>query len=160
MDQFRTPGSPKSPGRSLYPTKSFDHLSGTHQAEIKQWKNEFSDYSQILRMHLSVLGVPQLEPYLAWIPPNKFYGFVQLAEGGFAKVYKAEVVLSGRFFRVAAKQLRPSMVPEVSSILVICSFSLSLFFFSFLSFLFFASKTHQSLRYVLIPEFSWHLMLT
>src|SRR4051812_38139901 len=103
-----------SPRKPLYPTKPFHELDKAHQEGILKWKNQYSD-NQTLHVHLNHLAVPQLEPYLAWIPPDKLEKFEQLAQGGFAKVYKADVGGPTQYLYVAAKELKNSMVPEVGS---------------------------------------------
>ena len=105
-----------SPRKPLYPTKPFHELSRAHQEGILQWKKRFSNYNQTLCVHLNRLAVPQLEPYLAWIPP---LGFEQLAQGGFAKVYKADVGGPFVYLWIAAKELKDTMVPEVSYLNVV-----------------------------------------
>ena len=96
--------------------KPFNELHRSHQTDINHWKNEFhnpyfTNYDRELVSCLVTLGVPQLEPYLAWIPFHQFKSFDQLAEGGFAKVYKASIYMVGT--SVAAKELKISMVAEV-----------------------------------------------
>ena len=103
--------------------KPFNELHRSHQSDINIWKNQHKYYreeleidcDQILRDCLVTLGVPQLEPYLAWIPFNKLTEFDQLAEGGFAKVYKARILLNDLdiYYDAAAKELKTSMVTEV-----------------------------------------------
>ena len=104
--------------------KPFNELHKSHQTDINIWKKNYQHYKlfdenidcdQILRDCLVTLGVPQLEPYLAWIPPDRLYDLDQLAEGGFAKVYKAEIYLheTGNDYHAAAKELETSMVTEV-----------------------------------------------
>ena len=69
--------------------KPFNELHRPHQTDINIWKNQHQVYKkhdnidcdQILRDCLVTLGVPQLEPYLAWIPPDKLDSLEQLAEG-------------------------------------------------------------------------------
>ena len=99
--------------KPLYPIKPFSHLDRTHQAEIRKWKDKLSYCDRDLLKCLNHLGVPQLEPYLVWLPRHRLYELVQLAEGGFAKVYKAKIYINSDVL-VAAKELKPSMVPEVS----------------------------------------------
>ena len=60
-----------SPRKPLYPIKPFHKLDRAHQEEILKWKNRFSEYNQTLCVHLDHLAVPQLEPFLSWIPPNE-----------------------------------------------------------------------------------------
>ena len=103
-----------SPRKPLYPTKPFHELSRAHQEGILKWKKRFSKYNQTLCVHLNRLAVPQLEPYLAWIPPDELENFQQLAQGGFAKVYKADAGGPSAYLWIAAKELKNTMVPEVS----------------------------------------------
>src|SRR5438270_7616551 len=103
----------------------FNELHKSHQTDILMWKMnhqiykkdypQYGDCDQILRDCLVTLGVPQLEPYLAWIPPDELRSLDQLAEGGFAKVYKARIFLckTGNYYYAAAKELKISMVTEV-----------------------------------------------
>src|SRR5437763_909406 len=103
--------------------KPFNELHRSHQSDINIWKNQHKQYKedynidcdQILRDCLVTLGVPQLEPYLAWIPPDELILLNQLAEGGFAKVYKASIWLYElkNNYDAAAKELKTSMVTEV-----------------------------------------------
>ena len=108
-----------SPRKPLYPTKPFHELSRAHQEGILQWKKQYSNYNQTLCVHLNRLAVPQLEPYLAWIPPDELKYFKQLAQGGFATVYKAYVVGPSGILWIAAKELKDTMVPEVSHLNVV-----------------------------------------
>ena len=104
--------------------KPFNELPRSHQTDIEGWKNlsdnpfeRFDDIKrycdQELVSCLVTLGVPQLEPYLAWIPFDYLESFHQLAEGGFAKVYSAQIYLASTqtYYYAAAKELKTSMVP-------------------------------------------------
>ena len=95
--------------------KPFNELHKSHQTDILGWKNQFREYDQNLRDCLVILGVQELEPYLAWIPFDKLDEFHQLAEGGFAKVYMARIYLRDRRvdYTAAAKELKTSMITEV-----------------------------------------------
>src|SRR4051812_11172863 len=93
----------------------FDQLDTIQRISISLWKDRFKEYDNDLRDCLNTLAVPQLEPYLAWVPPDDLREFKQLAEGGFAKVFSARIIASRSFHNVAAKELNDTMVSEVRS---------------------------------------------
>ena len=94
--------------------KPFYQLDIVQRASVSLWKKAFQKYDHELRDCLNVLAVPQLEPYLVWIPHKKLFNFHQLAEGGFAKVFRANIYAS-EWHDVAAKELNDTMVAEVRS---------------------------------------------
>ena len=92
----------------------FDQLDPVQKASISLWKDEFKEYDNELGTCLKALAVPQLEPYLAWIPLIRLHDFKPLAEGGFAKVFSAGVnVGENNYYSLALKELK-DMIPEVS----------------------------------------------
>ncbi|RUP49704.1 hypothetical protein BC936DRAFT_141760, partial [Jimgerdemannia flammicorona] len=54
-------------------------------------KLNFPGHDDELRKHLSALGLAELQPYLVWIPFERFVEFSVLGRGGFATVYRATV---------------------------------------------------------------------
>ena len=104
--------------------KPFNELHRSHQSDINIWKNQHKYYKralkidcdQILRDCLVTLGVPQLEPYLAWIPPlmNSIH-LSSLPKADLQKFYRASIYLyeSGSVYKAAAKEIKISMVTEV-----------------------------------------------
>src|SRR3954470_8926112 len=71
--------------------KPFNELYESVQESINDNKLEFPDPSNELLRHLTVLGVPQLCDYLAWMPFERFTGVEILGRGGFATVWKGAV---------------------------------------------------------------------
>ena len=94
--------------------KPFSDLDATQKASILALKKEWSEYAgsenaDELHAALNDLSVPQLEPYLVWIPSDYFEDSILLGQGGFAKVFKA---IYGSF---AAKEMSETMIFEVRS---------------------------------------------
>ena len=105
--------------------KPFNELFDIDQNTIKNTKRNFPDPSNELLRHLTVLGVPQLCDYLAWIPFERFTGVEILGRGGFATVWKGAV----DDWWYALKTVSQGQMAEVSSFLVsvFLLFSFSLF---------------------------------
>lgn len=101
--------------------KPFNELDKTHQMYILAWKSEYQNHDRELRAYLDTFALQQLEPYLTWIPHSALVNFTQLAEGGFAKVYKAYVLVNQEFRPMAAKELKRSMIAEVRRISLMVS---------------------------------------
>ena len=95
--------------------KPFHRLDIVQQTSISVWKNAYQEHDNELRACLNDLTVPELEPYLAWIPSDKLQYFRQLAQGGFAKVFQAKIWIGPTNHEVAAKELKNAMVAEVRS---------------------------------------------
>lgn len=96
---------------------AYDTLGG-EKIKIEWLKERFPDPEKQLRHHLKLLGVPQLEDYLVWIPPSQIKNIKPLAKGGFAQVWVADVNEStdpdsiGQ--KYAMRELQQSMIQQVS----------------------------------------------
>src|SRR5438270_7501481 len=99
-----------SPRKPLYPTKPFHELSRAHQEGILKWKKRFSKYNQTLCVHLN-LTLPGFHPMNSAV--------FNSSQGGFAKVYKADVGGPSVYLWIAAKELKDTMVPEVNHLNVV-----------------------------------------
>ena len=97
--------------------KPFNELTQYIQGKIKENKLDFPDPSNELLRHLTVLGVPQLCDYLAWIPFERFTRVEFLGRGGFATVWKGAVEIGGDLWWYALKEVSPGQMAEVSSFL-------------------------------------------
>jgi len=89
--------------------KPFSDLDATQKASILALKKRWSEGADELHAALNDLSVPQLEPYLVWIPSSYFRDSTLLGQGGFAKVFKAT---DSPF---AAKEMSETMIFEVRS---------------------------------------------
>src|SRR5215469_12906814 len=78
--------------------KPFHQLDIVQQTSISVWKDHYKEYDIELRACLNDLTVPELEPYLAWIPLKYLW---QLAQGGFAKVFRAIISDGTTYHNVA-----------------------------------------------------------
>src|SRR4051812_4929565 len=116
--------------------KPFNKLHEGVRGRINDNKRNFPDPSNELLRHLTVLGVPQLCDYLAWMPFERFTRVEILGRGGFATVWKGAVELDteyGVFDQwYALKEVSPGQMAEVSSFLASLPLRPS---FSFLIFL-------------------------
>src|SRR5947209_4384934 len=84
----------------------FDQLDDAQKASISEWKDAYKEYDEELRACLNDLAVPELEPYLVWIPYMNLTYFKQFAQGGFAKVFDATITVYRIQHHVAAKELK------------------------------------------------------
>src|SRR3954462_14824605 len=108
--------------QSLSFLKPFKKLDEDTQEDIKENKLNFPDPSNELLRHLTVLGVPQLCDYLAWMPFERFTEVEFLGRGGFATVWKGAVELkfsNGETYTrwCALKEVSLGQMAEVSSFL-------------------------------------------
>src|SRR3954454_10784474 len=102
---------------SLSLLKPFNEISKYQQEGIKRYKRNFPDPSNELLRHLTVLGVPQLCDYLAWMPFERFTRVEILGRGGFATVWKG-AVNNGLYNEwYALKEVSLQQMAEVSSFL-------------------------------------------
>jgi len=95
--------------RYLSLLKPFSDLDATQKASILALRKRWIKGADELHAALNDLSVPQLEPYLVWIPSYYFQDPTLLGQGGFAKVFKC---YDQPF---AAKEMSETMIFEVRS---------------------------------------------
>ncbi|RUS16591.1 kinase-like domain-containing protein [Endogone sp. FLAS-F59071] len=86
-------------------------LSDFVQDNIKLWKSRFPD-DQELKCHLGELGILELSDFLVWVPFEKLTELRLIGEGGFSKVWWAQIPECGNR-QVALKEMNQILIQEV-----------------------------------------------
>lgn len=85
---------------------SFGHKPTPKQLKIMgRHKIRFPNDEDTLRIHLGLLSLDVLTPYLVWIPPQEFDERQLVDKGGFADVERATIKLGESKIEVALKNI-------------------------------------------------------
>ncbi|RUP44828.1 hypothetical protein BC936DRAFT_148966 [Jimgerdemannia flammicorona] len=96
-----------------------NELSPSWRKYIKSIKSQFP-FDDKLKQNLSEIGLSTLAPYLAWVPFELLSAVKEVAKGGYARVYRADVAvpkllcgLMNRHKIIALKEIQLTMLREV-----------------------------------------------